>query len=78
LIQALELSQSLALRDVELVGDALEVIRQANLALHVDNPKPGHPAAFRALADQGPPARIRWIKRGQNLAGIALAARHPR
>ena len=33
---------------------------------------------FLALAAKGPPARIRWIKRTQNLAGIALAARHPR
>lgn len=33
LIRALELSHSLGLNDVELVGDALTVIRQANSAL---------------------------------------------
>ena len=78
LIRALELSQSLDLSEVELVGDALEVIRQANQALKNARARPGHAATFLALAGKGPPVKIRWIKREQNLAGIALAARHPR
>ncbi len=78
LIRALALSRSLGLSDVELVGDAIEVIRQANSALRTNHAKTGHAAAFLVLAAQAPPARIRWIKREQNLAGIALAARHPR
>lgn len=78
LIRALELAQALGLGAVELVGDALEVIRQANLALKDAPAKPGHAATFASLALRGPPAKIRWIKREQNLAGIALAGRHPR
>jgi len=36
-----------------------------------------HAATFLELATKVPPGRIRWIKREQNLAGIALAALHP-
>jgi ribonuclease HI len=78
LIRALELSQSLGLGAVDLIGDALEVIRQANHALKSAHAPHGHAADFMDLAGNGPPARIRWVKRAQNLAGIALAARHPR
>ena len=67
---------------IELIGDAVEVIRQANRALvtgqTVKGPMRDHAATFLALAAKAAPARIRWIKREQNLAGIALAARHPR
>jgi ribonuclease HI len=78
LIRALELAQSLGLGEFELIGDALEVIRQADRALRSARAMPGHAATFRALAGNGPPAKVRWIKRAQNLAGIALARRHPR
>ncbi len=78
LIQALELAQRLGLTGVELMGDAAEVIRKANGALTQGTTVLGHAATFRALAGKSPPARIRWIRRAQNLAGIALAARHPR
>lgn len=78
LIRALELAQSLGLSHVELIGDARQVIGQANRAVQHGAGAPGHAAEFAALAAQAPPARIRWIKRAQNLAGIALAARHPR
>lgn len=78
LICALKLSQSLGLHNTELIGDAVEVIQQANCALRNGHALPGHAATFLALATQHPPARIRWIKREQNLAGIALASRHPR
>ena len=78
LIRALELSRSLGLTDIELIGDALEVIWQANRTLTSAAAAQGHAATFLALAAKAPPARIRWIKREQNLAGIALAARHPR
>ncbi|GLK44406.1 MULTISPECIES: ribonuclease HI [Novosphingobium] len=78
LIHALELCREQGLEQVELIGDAVEVVRQANRALR-DGHGPGrHAARFLALAAQVRPARIRWIKREQNLAGIALAARHPR
>lgn len=78
LIRAVELSNSLGLVGVELIGDALEVIQHANTALRTGHSKPGHAARFLSLAAAMPPSRIRWIKREQNLAGIALAARHPR
>ena len=78
LICALKLTQSLALADVELIGDAAEVINQANMALISGRAKHGHAATFLTLYNATPMARIRWIKREQNLAGIALAARHPR
>ena len=82
LIHAIELAQSLGLSNIELIGDAVEVIRQAIRALingqAVKGPMLDHAARFLALAAKAAPARIRWIKREQNLAGIALAARHPR
>jgi ribonuclease HI len=78
LIAALRLSQDLGLHDAELTGDAADVVRQANLVLSTNLAESGHAAAFKALAASGPPARIRWTKRQQNLAGIALARQHPR
>lgn len=75
LILALELSQASSFTDVELIGDSLEVIRQANAALAHGNAAQGQAARFLALAGPSPPVRIRWIKRQQNLAGIALDAR---
>lgn len=78
LICALKLSQSLGVAEIELIGDALDVIHQANGALRSNHAMQGYAETFRALTINGPPARIRWIKREQNLAGIALAARHPR
>ena len=77
-IAALELAQSLGLSEAQLIGDARDVIAKANHALRSGQAPPGHAAAFLAVAAKGAPARIRWIKRAQNLAGIALAARHPR
>jgi len=90
LIGAMTLVQALGLTDVVLIGDAAEVVLQANKALRsaralpcalpcaMSPAVPPHAATFLALAAKGPPVRIRWIKRAQNLAGIALAARHPR
>lgn len=78
LVRALDLAQSLGLEDIELVGDALEVVRNANTALQMGEARNTHEATFLALAAKAPPGRIRWIRREQNLAGIALARRHPR
>lgn len=78
LIRALELSQSLDLAGIELIGDALAVIQEADKALRSGHALHGHAARFLVLAAKVAPARVRWIKREQNLAGIALAARHPR
>ncbi len=78
LICAVEVAQSLALTDVELIGDAVEVITKANAALRSGQARTDHEATLLALVRDGRLGRIRWIKRAQNLAGIALAARHPR
>ena len=82
LIRAAELAQTLGLADIVLIGDAIEVIREANAVLRnglsTTAVAPGHAATFLSLAATLGPVRIRWIKREQNLAGIALAARHPR
>ena len=78
LICALKLAQSLDLADVAFIGDAAEVIQQANRALSTGRAKHAHAVTFLALTAGTPETRIRWIKREQNLAGIALAARHPR
>lgn len=78
LIRAMEVAQAQGLTDIELIGDADEVVQQANRALCDGGPGRGHAAAFLALAARVRPGRIRWIGRAQNLAGIALAARHPR
>jgi ribonuclease HI len=78
LICAVEVAQSLALTNVELIGDAVEVITKANTALRSGQARNDHAPALLALAQDGRIGRVRWIKRAQNLAGIALAARHPR
>jgi len=76
LIKALELAQDLPA--ITLLGDAAEVIAQASRALKTGHTPHAHAARFLALAAKAPPPRLRWIKREQNLAGIALNARHPR
>ena len=78
LLHALELCREQGLDHVELIGDAVEIIRQAKRALQDGHSIEPHVARFLTLAAQVRPARVRWIKREQNLAGIALAARHPR
>ena len=77
LIRAMELCRAQALADVVFIGDALDVIRKGSAALRGGQAS-GHAATVAALAAQMPRVRIRWIRREQNLAGIALAARHPR
>lgn len=78
LIRALELCQAQDLTQFVLIGDALAVIEQANQAIDRGSAPEGHAATFLGLTARSAPAHIRWIKRQQNLAGIVLAARHPR
>lgn len=78
LLRALEICSHQDLRDVELIGDAAEVIGKANRALHSGEARSPMEARFLALAAQVGLRRLRWIRRAQNLAGIVLAARHPR
>ncbi|MFM6829486.1 MAG: reverse transcriptase-like protein [Novosphingobium sp.] len=79
LIHALEVASSLGETPFELVGDSRNVIAQANGTVRSKSPgDKAHFERFSALAAENPPVRIRWIKRAQNLAGIALATRHER
>ena len=79
LIKALEVAQGLGEANFVLLGDARVVIDQANGLNKCRSPAlQAHQARFAALVQVAAPARIRWIARAQNLAGIALAARHGR
>ena len=79
LIKALELAQQLGERDFVLLGDARAVIAQANGQAKCRGASlQAHYAKFAGLIQPGHRVRIRWIARQQNLAGIALAARHGR
>ncbi|HUD28409.1 MAG TPA: ribonuclease H family protein [Novosphingobium sp.] len=78
LIRALEVAQAQGEHDVELIGDAREIIGNAVDTLRTGRASGIHARRFLELATETPPGRVRWIKREQNLAGIALAARHPR
>ncbi len=78
LIAAVRLARQCDLSDVVLLGDCVPVIEQANGRAPCRGDGVEHLATFRALAAAGPPPRIRYVKRTQNLAGIALARRHGR
>lgn len=77
LIHALRLARDLGLTDVVLLGDSAAVIGQANGTVKCRGAGVHHLPEFRALAGDRPPL-IRYIKRAQNLAGIALARLHAR
>lgn len=77
LIHALEVAIATGATAFELVGDAALVINQANGVWKCrSDALRGHLARFAALAAGRAPIRIRHVGRSQNLAGIALAARH--
>lgn len=79
LIHALEVAQASGASAFDLIGDSRVVVEQANGRARPRTPGDmAHLQRFADLAARNPPARIRWIKREQNLAGIALNARHPR
>lgn len=78
LLHALSVVQSLGVQDVVFLGDAADVVRQANGAATARGAAADHLRAFHALAAPSRPLRVRYVKRSQNLAGIALARLHPR
>lgn len=79
LIHALECALASGAAAFDLLGDSRAVIDQAaGRAKARSEADKAHLARFQALAASLPVGRIRWIKRAQNLAGIALNARHPR
>ena len=76
LIAALQVAHELGTVAFDLIGDNEGVIHQANGLWPCRSASlAAHRARFEALAAAGRPARIRWIRRAQNLAGIALEKR---
>lgn len=73
LIAALRLAQDMGLANYILLGDAAAVIEQANGIVRARGEAAGHLANFLALVGEEPMPHVRYIKRTQNLAGIALA-----
>lgn len=76
LIEAVKIAHTLD-REAILLGDAIGVIGQANGVAKRRAASARHLEAFDALTS-GKPVRIRYVKRTQNLAGIALARLHDR
>jgi ribonuclease HI len=76
LIEALTVARSLGVDDFVLLGDSADVVAKANGAARRRGDALRHLDRFRSLADG--PIRVRHVGRAQNLAGIALARRHPR
>lgn len=74
--QALRLARSIGETDFELVGDCAHVINQAKGSAKCRSESSRHHyAEYLECTALGPPKRIRWVPRAQNLAGIALARR---
>jgi ribonuclease HI len=74
---ALQLAQTLGEPDFDLIGDSLEVIRQASGSSRCSSTLAAdHLAKYEELAAHGRPSRLIWTPRRQNLAGIALAGRN--
>lgn len=79
LIAAVALARDLGEAVFDLLGDNRHVIEQASALLaRRCRPSQPHQERFAALAADWPPRRLRWLPRQQNLAGIALEARHNR
>lgn len=74
---ALQVAQSLGEPEFDLVGDSLEVIRQASGSFRCRSMAAAeHLAQYEECAASGRPRRLVWTPRQQNLAGIALAKRN--
>jgi ribonuclease HI len=82
LIEAMRLAHELDVTDAVLLGDAAAVIAQANGTVRCPRQYQRHFETFCARPRPPGRVRIRYLKRTQNLAGIALLARrwseHPR
>lgn len=78
LIEAMRHAHALGIADPVLLGDAAAVIAQAKGLVRCPPSCTHHLEAFRQLPRPRGRLRIRYVKRTQNLAGIALAALHPR
>ena len=78
LIEAARRAAALGLDDAVLLGDAAAVVAQASGRVRCPAAHAAHLHAFRALLPSAGRLRVRYVKRSQNLAGIALAAGHAR
>ncbi|WP_333473775.1 reverse transcriptase-like protein [Sphingomonas radiodurans] len=78
LIAAMRLAQELGLADPLLLGDAAAVIAQATGVAKCPPACAGHLGTLRALPSPPGRVRIRYLRRTQNLAGIALQRLHDR
>lgn len=78
LIEALRIARSLELDDILLLGDAADIIGQANGTIRCRGAGLAHLPVFQTLLPDTGRLRICHVKRTQNLAGIALARLHPR
>ena len=73
LLHALDIAGSLGVRDVVLIGDAADVIGQASGKAKCRSAKArDHRARFLIRSEAFARVRLRHVRRGQNLAGIAL------
>lgn len=72
LIAAMRLAVELGGSDTVLLGDAAAVIAQAGSTVRVPAAFAGHARTFHDLPRPPGRVRLRYIKRAQNLAGIAL------
>lgn len=77
LIAATKHAVALGVIDYVLLGDAATVVAQANGSAPCRGSAVGHRAALLE-ATGGTVPRVRYVKRAQNLAGIALARRRDR
>ncbi|MFC4296167.1 ribonuclease HI [Novosphingobium tardum] len=77
LIEALRTGLSLGAEPFVLLGDCAPVIEQANRRARARGSSDDHLRRFLELAGERQPA-VRYVKRSQNLAGIALQKLHPR
>ncbi|HEU0045240.1 ribonuclease H family protein [Sphingomonas sp.] len=76
LIHALRVARSLDFTEAVLLGDSADVVAKANGKVPCRGTCATHLQSFRSLLDGIAAPRVRYIKRSQNLAGIALAGRH--
>lgn len=76
LLHALEVAKSLGVAEAVLLGDSLAVIDQVNgRARRTGGEICGLLSAFEDAAKPLESVRVRYVKRSQNLAGIALDQR---
>jgi len=73
LIHAVEIAVTLGTMNVVLLGDAASVVAQANGTIKCRGAAIEHQQRLAAIKPPAMPLRVRYIKRSQNLAGIALA-----